>query len=77
MWHCLVPAHCRWEAAAVVLLVGKQPVMMSRVWQLCCVLHLACMQDIISQCWAQTPSSRPSFERVLELLKEAGRSLAP
>ncbi|KAJ9515751.1 hypothetical protein QJQ45_008633 [Haematococcus lacustris] len=33
------------------------------------------LQDIITKCWAQDAASRPSFDRVLELLKGAAKTL--
>ncbi|GFH22513.1 protein kinase domain-containing protein, partial [Haematococcus lacustris] len=33
------------------------------------------LQDIITKCWAQDAASRPSFDRVLELLKTAAKTL--
>jgi hypothetical protein len=33
------------------------------------------LQDIITKCWDAEPSARPSFEKVLDLLKDAAKAL--
>jgi mitogen-activated protein kinase kinase kinase 7 len=29
------------------------------------------LQDIVTKCWAKEPTERPSFEKILDLLKDA------
>lgn len=42
------------------------------------VLHTCTApQDIITKCWVADPAARPSFEKVLDLLKDAAKALAP
>jgi serine/threonine protein kinase len=57
-----------WEVGQIVsaVLAGQRP-----------DVPLSCprpLQDIITQCWQQQAAARPSFERVLQLLKDEARS---
>ncbi len=29
------------------------------------------LQDVVTKCWDQDPAARPSFEKILDLLKDA------